>query len=239
MENKNVIEQIKGLLVKYGFLQEDQPEYNSFKLVDNTIIQVIGEMEVEKEIFSIDEATGERVVLANGNYKTDVKKFEVVDGKIVQITERFEEVKTADGGVLKIDGMTVGASVMVVTETDEMPAPDGVYELEDGTKLTVKDGVIESIGEKEPEVEVEPAPEPMENESLKELFDLLKTFVESVNQKLTALESKFDAKFSDIHAEFNAFKKEPDGKKIPDGKIEQFENNNSKLEMIMSLRNKK
>lgn len=246
MENKNLIEKIKTLLVTYGFLAENEPTFNSFKLVDETLVQMIGELELNAELFIINESTGEREVIPNGNYVTDTMRFEVIDGKVSVINERFVEVKTPDGIVLKIDGeLSVGNTVMVVTEEGEIPAPDGNYELEDGTKFKVENGVISEIGEEEtePEVEIEPEGTPAPENEMSEIFEMLKTFIQSVTEKMNAMNeqmSETNQKLNDVTTEFNKFKKEPAGSKIPNGKIEMSnEETNSKIEKILQFRNKK
>jgi len=55
------------------------------------------------------------------------------------------EVKTVDGKVLKIDNMAVGGNVVL----GDAPAPDGEYQLEDGSKINVVGGVIVELEAKE------------------------------------------------------------------------------------------
>jgi hypothetical protein len=52
----------------------------------------------------------------------------------------FEEAKLADGiTIIKWEGpLAEGTSVMVVSESGEVPAPDGEHELQDGRKITVE-----------------------------------------------------------------------------------------------------
>lgn len=246
MENKNLIAKIKDLMTQYGFLAESEPEYNSFKLTDEMLVQVIGEIEVDKEIFSINEGTGEREILANGIYQNETIRFEVVDGKVISVNERFAEVKTMDGVVLKVDGdVAVGNAVMVVTDQGEVPAPDGEYELEDGTKLEIEGGLIKEIGtmmpEETPAPEGTPTPEMMPANEMEQLFEMLKAFMENVSEKMVAMDEqlkKCETKLSEVENNFENFKKEPAGTKIPNGKVEMSVEEN-KLERILQLRNKK
>lgn len=241
--NNNLIESIKGLLTKYGFIDEKtEPEYNSIKLSDQTITQIVGELEIEKEIFRVDEETGTRVPLENGEYMTEDKKFSVEDGKIVVIKERFNEYKTPDGTVLKVDGeLSVGNSVMVVTEDGEVPAPDGQYILEDETKFYVEDGVITKIGEEE---EPENPEEMPENEDQK-ILDMLKNLLDSFNSQMKKVSDEFNefkSEFQKLKSDYNEFKKLPAGNPIKDTKTEEFESDNktnNRIAQIMSIRNKK
>ena len=224
--NDNLFNKMKELMKQYGFINDEEVEFNSFKLSDESIIQVVGEIEVDKEIFQVSEESGERIVLADGEYKTDTLRFSVVEGKVTEVNERFVSVTTVDGVVLNIDGeVAVGNAVMVVMEEGEEVAPDGSYELEDGTKFEVLDGVISSIGEDEPEEEPAPedVPEPEVPSEMDELFELLKTFVENVSTKLQEMENKvdsFQSTVNELKDNFEAFKKEPASTPISTKKVE-------------------
>jgi len=67
------------------------------------------------------------------------------------------ETKLVDGTTLSVDKMEVGGVANIVSEAGTLPAMDGEYEAEDGTKITVMGGVITAIAPKEVE-EVEEAP---------------------------------------------------------------------------------
>lgn len=250
MENKSLIAKIKEIMTQYGFISQEEPEYNSFKLTNEMFIQVIGEVEVDKEIFSINEETGEREVLANGIYQSETIRFEVVDGKVISVNERFAEVKTMDGIVLKVDGdVAVGNAVMVVTDQGEVPAPDGEYELEDGSKFKTEGGLITEIEATEatptpaPEATPEMNPEmPMMPNEMEQLFEMLKAFMENVSEKMVAMDEqlkKCETKLSEVNNDFESFKKEPAGTKIPNGKVEKMSVEEDKISKILQLRNKK
>ena len=166
--SKSAIQEIKNLMVQFGFLKNE-------------------ETEIVKEIF--------------------------VDAKLV------------DGTQIKVsgEGLVEGAKVVVVTEEGEIPAPDGVHELEDGTKVETKEGVIAKIEEavkeepemEEPKVEIEVS---KEEKMESEVVSLLKDLVVKLGEKIASLEGKVEG----MSADFNAFKKEPAAKKIADGKTEKF-----------------
>jgi len=184
--SKSAIQEIKNLMVQFGFLKNE-------------------ETEIVKEIF--------------------------VDAKLV------------DGTAIKVsgEGLVEGAKVVVVTEEGEIPAPDGVHELEDGTKVETKEGVIAKIEEavkeepemEEPKVEIEVS---KEEKMESEVVSLLKDLVVKLGEKIASLEGKVEG----MSADFNAFKKEPAAKKIADGKTEKFNKTDdyidSKLEAIAALR---
>jgi len=184
--SKSAIQEIKSLMVQFGFLKNE-------------------EAEIVKEIF--------------------------IDAKLI------------DGTAIKVSGDSLieGAKVVVVTEEGEIPAPDGVHELEDGTKVETKEGLIAKIEEavaeapemEEPKVEIEVS---KEEKMESEVVTLLKDLVVKLGEKIASLEGKVEG----MSADFNAFKKEPAAKKIADGKTEKFNKTDdyidSKLEAIAALR---
>jgi len=241
--SKNAIQEIKKLMVQFGFMAE-QPTLKSFKLEDNTILETKDLIQGE-EITKINDQF-ERVALENGSFRL-VENFEieVKDGKIETVKEIFLDAKLADGTVVKVSGdsLVEGAKVIVVTEDAEIPAPDGVHELEDGTKVETKDGIIAKVEEvvddlkegEKPEVEIEVSKEYME----KDMLDMLKEFIYQMGDKV----KKMEEQMSSLSSDFNSFKKEPAAKKIANGKTDfnKSINNNddalqSKLDMIAELR---
>lgn len=242
--SKNAIQEIKKLMVQFGFMAE-QPTLKSFKLEDNTIVETKSLVEGE-EITKINEEF-ERVALEDGSFRL-VENFEieVKDGKIETVKEIFLDAKLADGTVVKVSGdsLVEGAKVVVVQGDAEVPAPDGVHELEDGSKIETKDGIIAKVEEmvddleegKSPEVEVEV--EVPEVSMEKEIMEMLQDFVKKVGQKMSDMEQSYNS----LQNEFNEFKKEPAAKPIANGKTDFNKSTNnddalqSKLDMIAELR---
>jgi hypothetical protein len=160
------------------------------------------------------------------------------------VKEIFLDAKLVDGTAIKVsgEGLVEGAKVVVVTEEGEIPAPDGVHELEDGTKVETKEGIIAKIEEMLEEPEMEKPKAEVEIEVSKEekmeseVVSLLKDLVVKLGEKIASLEGKVEG----MSADFNAFKKEPAAKKIADGKTEKFNKMDdymdSKLETIAALR---
>jgi len=160
------------------------------------------------------------------------------------VKEIFLDAKLIDGTEIKVsgDGLVEGAKVMVVTAEGEIVAPDGVHELEDGTKVETKEGIIAKIEEMLEEPEMEKPKAEVEIEVSKEekmeseVVSLLKDLVVKLGEKIASLEGKVEG----MSADFNAFKKEPAAKKIADGKTEKFNKMDdymdSKLETIAALR---
>jgi hypothetical protein len=240
--SKSAIQEIKNLMVQFGFMSEDKTLL-SFKLEDNTIVET-AKLEKDSKIFKINEAF-ERVALEDGTYKLKENfELEVAESQIVSVKELFVDAKLIDGTQIKVsgDGLIEGAKVMVVTEEGEIVAPDGVHELEDGTKVETKEGLIAKIEEAvkelpemespEAEVEIEVSKDGMS----KEMVDMLKEFIYKMGDKV----KKMEEQMSSLSTDFNSFKKEPAAKKIADGKTEKFNKTDdymdSKLEAIAALR---
>jgi hypothetical protein len=238
--SKTAIAEIKKLMKQFGFLAEETT-LMSFKLEDNTILQA-EKLEAGQSITKINDAF-EQVALGDGEYRL-VENFniEVKDGKIESVKEIFVDAKLVDGTVVKVEGDSIveGAAVKVVTEQGEIPAPDGVHELEDGSKVETKDGLIVMVKAAEAEAPLEDANEeaPAGGEKVDiEMMDLLKEFIKRMSEKMASME----AQLSSVQNDFNSFKKEPAGKKISDGKTEFNKQENSddmdaKINAIMSMR---
>jgi hypothetical protein len=165
------------------------------------------------------------------------------------VEEKFLDAKLKDGTVIKVEGeeLVEGAKVVVVTEEGEVPAPDGVHELEDGSKVETKEGVVAKIEapamEEEPkvEIEVEAEEEVVEDkvDVTEELYALLKDMMEKISDKMKKMEEKMEK----VENDFENFKKEPATSKIKTGKTEEkFSKENNLLEdrikTVMALRGK-
>ena len=82
--------------------------------------------------------------------KSGSENFEVQNGEqtpaTVEEEEKFVEVKTTDDSILRVDGeLAEGKSIEVIDETGASTAPNGEYEIEDGTVIVVEEGIIASI----------------------------------------------------------------------------------------------
>jgi hypothetical protein len=245
--SKSAIQEIKNLMVSFGFMKEEV-SLQSFKLEDDTILQA-EKLEVGSKIYKINEAF-EQVALEDGSYKLeDNFEVEVSNGEISVVKEIFIDAKLKDGTVVKVLGeaLVAGAKIVVVKDGMEVPAPDAVHELEDGTKVETKGGIISNVEKiKDVEDEGPEAPEMaympkmMETEVENELFSLVKDMLTKMNEKVSNLEQEL----SSVKNQFNSFKSEPAGKKIADGKVESFnkvENDDvlsARIAALKSLRNK-
>ena len=256
---KTAIQEIKKLMVQFGFLS-DEPVMASFKTEDNTILETF-KLEVGSKITKLNDEF-ERVALKSGKYRL-VENFEiqVKDGTITSVKQIFVDAKLADGTQIKVegDGLMEGSKVVVVMADGEVPAPDGVHELEDGTKVETKEGIITKIEEKvaeaeKPEVEVELADieipvevpseiAPVAQEVVEAVIESLEPLLENVKVLVDEMKKMKDG-MEKMQSEFNSFKKEPAGKKISDGKTDFNKQSNSddvvaeRLAAIAAMRKK-
>jgi hypothetical protein len=239
--SKKAVQEIKKLMQQFGFIADEQPVLASFKLEDETILQTSA-LKVGEKITKINEVF-EQVALENGVYRLKENfEIEVKDGKLVAVKEIFLDAKLADGTQIKVEGdsLVEGAKVVVVTEQGEVPAPDGVHELEDGSKVQTIDGIIAMIqaadAEDESGVEGEGMSEDAGDPIEVEMMDMLKDFVKKMSDKMASMEQKM----SEVENQFKSFKSEPAAKKIADGKTEfnkiNSDANDDMIAGIMRLR---
>lgn len=103
-------------------------------------------------------------------------------------TEAFIDAKLIDGTIVRYEKLEVGMPLMVIDEAgNELKATKGKHQLEDGTMITVEDGIIVEIETKEEEMPEEEMPieQPMAavETITKEEFETLKAEVETLKTK--------------------------------------------------------
>jgi preprotein translocase subunit YajC len=108
--------------------------------------------------------------------------------------EKFNSAKLADGTEVMWEGdLSEGAAIMVVSEDgNQMPAPDAVHELEDGTKVTTVGGLVTKIEGKEVEVEVEMAA-PIDMAKIEERMASCESKMAEMETKMSEMFGKFTA----------------------------------------------
>ena len=101
------------------------------------------------------------------------------------------QVKTKDGAMISYEGekLEVGVAVkMVGADGVSSDITDGEYELEDGSKVTVKGGLVESIVPM-----VAPIVEPLATPEMMAKLTEVQTQLEAQTKKYDALSLKFEA----------------------------------------------
>ena len=248
---KKAIQEIKKLMTQFGFMS-DEAVLRSFKTEDNTILET-PELKAGNKITKVSDEF-ERVALESGSYRL-VENFEieVEDGTIKSVKQIFVDAKLIDGTKIKVEGedLLEGAKVVVVTEEGEIPAPDGVHELEGGMKVETKEGVItrieqvvsEEMEEVEVPVEVPAEVAPVAQEVVEAIVEAIVPLMEEVKVLVDEMKRMKDG-MKEMSADFEAFKKEPAGKKISDGKTDFNKQSNSedvvadRLAAIAAMRKK-
>ena len=166
--------------------------------------------------FSIDGM----VELEEVNYKTDIQMSkenksilallkDIVSKNEKQIEVTLGSVKSGELDI-QFEGETleVGTPVYLMADEEKVQLADGSYKLDEGGEIVVKDGLVESMSEDEevveevaPEAELAEEDEVIEEvnadeESMKVikeiLDDMFKAYAESMDIKMSGLESKLE-----------------------------------------------
>lgn len=141
--------------------------------------------------------------------KGGVEKLKSLFAKFTEEEVKLSEVKLKDGStiVISTDAPEVGATVEVVTDAGNVAAPDGKYELEDGSTIEVGDGKITAVAPgEEKEVEVEAAALDPEIEkrfaALEERLAAYEKAVGMSEQKLTDASKVIEAQKIELKKQF-------------------------------------
>lgn len=125
----------------------------------------------------------------------------------------FETYDLKDGSKIDLSALEIGADAMLVDDSgNSVSAPDGEYELADGTMMTVVGGKVEGI--ETPQSEAPTSEEaPMEADSQFDEMNATITYLQAENEalknKLGELESKFNQGFSEMLSVLEGFSKTP------------------------------
>ena len=168
------------------------------------------------------------------NWKNDVKNYlahlsnKEVSEMIESETVKLEEIETADGTKLKIDGdVSVGAMVEQEVENPEtgemeyITALPNTYELEDGTKIVVsEDGVISEIIPAETESETESEEQELEEEPTEEPTEEV---VEEPSEEPTEQEYVTKAEFDELKQMIKDLMAENLEEEVTEEEVEELE----------------
>lgn len=162
------------------------------------------------------------------NVSEAIKKIKVMlaDNAVVQTEEIapepatqlvFETYDLKDGSKIDLSALEIGADAMLVDDSgNSVAAPDGEYELADGTMMTVVEGKVEAIETPQAEEtskDETPKEKEMENESQFDEMNATITYLQAENEalknKLGELESKFNQGFSEMLSVLEGFSKTP------------------------------
>ena len=206
--------------------------------------------------------------MTNSELKELVKKhFSLVEAPVEEVIEEtFGEIKDINKAfTVKFPGDTleVGDKVTVVTtEGQEMDAPNGTHELENGTKIVTEDSVVKEITAasetemqeempeeevKEEMAEVEEEVEGVEKMMMPDLEDIVEAVVSGVKEGMEEEMKKMKDKMTEFEKKMEKMSAAPAAKKtLPtptNEKVEAFKayvpNNADKIELMRSaMKNK-
>lgn len=119
----------------------------------------------------------------------------------------FETYDLKDGSKIDLSGLEIGSEATLVDASgNSSPAPDGEYELVDGTMITVVGGKVEGI--ETPQAEAEPIETPeaempmeMESDKFEEMngsISSLQAENEALKAKIASIEGKFSQAINDL-----------------------------------------
>ena len=146
--------------------------------------------------------------------------------------QSFMTIKTADGALtLEYDGeaLAEGLAIFVKTEDGNLPAPDGQHMLEGGITITTKDGKIETIletamagadvvegkmAEETPEeVVADVVEEVISEEVIKAVTEAVSDVVGEMMKKMEETMAKQNEKMTALESKFNSFSAAPAAEK--------------------------
>lgn len=155
----------------------------------------------------------------------------------------FETYDLKDGSKIDLSGLEIGAEASLVDESgNSSPAPDGEFELVDGTMITVVGGKVEGI--ETPQAEAEPieAPEaemPMESDKFEEMngsISSLQAENEALKAKIASIEGKFSQAINDLSDVVLGLASTPSAGPIqaPKNSFSQVEKREDKIERFLN-----
>ena len=158
----------------------------------------------------------------------------------------FETYDLMDGTKIDLSALEMGGDAMLVDESgNSVTAPNGEYELADGTMVTVVEGKIEGIESPEaemPEVEDEMTKEKEEEMStqfdeMDATINYLKAENEALKAKLAEMDGKFNQAFEKVFVLVEELAKMPSADAIQSPK-QSFKVTESKADKVDRFLNK-
>jgi hypothetical protein len=161
----------------------------------------------------------------------------------------FATYDLKDGSKIELSALEIGADAMLMDANGNTAmAPDGEYELADGTMITVASGKVEGLETPKaeaPTAEEAPAPAEMDSdkfESVQAEIDYLKTENQELKAQLDAINTKFSQGFSEVINALELISKMPSSEPIqaPKNKFALVEKKEDKvarfLERVKTLK---
>jgi hypothetical protein len=211
---RNVVGEIKNLMVKFGFMSKEDVKEEFAKLADGTEIRIEGD--------ELKEGAMVYVVSEEGDIPAP-------DG--VHVLEDGSEVRTEGGSIAEIK---IKEEAEEVEEEVEVEAGEHEDKEKEDMEEEIKEEVKEEIIEKLEEVEDEKEEVEMEEDIKEEAADKIVEVIVPILEKVKDLEEELKK----VQASFEAFRNEPAAKPINKTKKE-FSRTDHMVERILQLRNSK
>lgn len=163
--------------------------------------------------------------------------------EVESVEQTFETYDLKDGSKIDLSALEIGAEAMLVDASGNgSPAPNGEYELADGTMVSVVDGKVEGLESPMEDVsEGESEPMPMEQESdfdeAKATLDYLQAENEALKTKVAELEGKFKEGFANVALALEKLVEVPSAEPIAETKstFKLHESKDSKVNRYLEL----
>jgi hypothetical protein len=191
---------------------------------------------------TVKEGIEQIKVLLSG--QAEMQTEEVAQAPTTELT--FETYDLMDGTKIDLSALEMGGDAMLVDESgNSVAAPNGEYELADGTMVTVVDGKIEGIESPQaemPEVEDEMTKEKEEEMStqfdeMDATINYLKAENEALKAKLAEMDGKFNQAFEKVFVLVEELAKMPSADAIQAPK-QSFKVTESKADKVDRFLNK-
>lgn len=191
---------------------------------------------------TVKEGIEQIKVLLSG--QAELQTEEVAQAPTTELT--FETYDLMDGTKIDLSALEMGGDAMLVDESgNSVAAPNGEYELADGTMVTVVDGKIEGIESPQaemPEVEDEMTKEKEEEMStqfdeMDATINYLKAENEALKAKLAEMDGKFNQAFEKVFVLVEELAKMPSADAIQAPK-QSFKVTESKADKVDRFLNK-
>ena len=144
----------------------------------------------------LDKSAIEKLV---GTHKFNALK------KAFGLEYKFYDTTLADGTTIKVEpAIEEGASVYVLADGEEIPAPDGSHELADGTVIVTESGIVIQVLEAVAVVEEMAKEAPKASDDITPILSAIADRLSNIESKFTAI-TKLEAKVSTIEGKVTKF----------------------------------
>ena len=144
----------------------------------------------------LDKSTIEKLV---GTHKFNALK------KAFGLEYKFYDTTLADGTTIKVEpAIEEGASVYVLADGEEIPAPDGSHELADGTVIVTESGIVIQVLEAIAVVEEMAKEAPKASDDITPILSAIADRLSNIESKFASI-TKLEAKVSTIEGKVTKF----------------------------------